>query len=114
MARTATEKADLRGIDDLVRLLDPIVWAAHFDPALTCTVPVPRRDWSRYWRRTRREAQGYWHGATGRISERLGIGDLAWKKYVRLRNPKPAKCIGDSSHDLSHLIQRRAITKESG
>ena len=97
-------------LDDLIRLLDPIVWEAHLDSTLVCVVPVSRRDWNRYWRQTRREARGYWHGATGRITERLGIGDPAWKKFVRLWRPKPSTKLGDSSLDLSRLIQRRAVT----
>lgn len=102
---------------ELIATLDPLVWRAHFlvrlpeeVERLSFRVPVTRREWSRYWRLTRREARGYWHGASGRIAERLGYvteddATDEWIRMVRFHQPEPATCLGDSSHDYSYLIQ---------
>ena len=110
-------------VDALVSLLDPIVWQAHFlvrlpecRDALTFEVPVSRKDWNRYWRKTRSECRGYWHGATGRIAERLGFlgddeapDDGEWLRMVRFHQPEPPTCLGDSSHDYGYLMKQSAV-----
>lgn len=116
-----TKDVDPAPVQSLVMLLDPIVWAAHFQcrlpddgEQLSVSVPVSRADWQRYWKHTRAEARGYWHGATGRIAERLGFlseDDCRdeWSRMVRLHQPDTATCLGDSSHDYSHWIERAAV-----
>jgi hypothetical protein len=111
--------------DAICDRLDPIVWAAHFVCRLIPTaeadfyfaIAVDRSDWRHYWSVTRAECHGCWHGATGRIAERLGLIDEAdasveWKAMVRLQSPEPAKSLGDSSHDYSHIIERSVTLLE--
>jgi len=106
---------------DLVAILDPLVWQAHFQcrlpgekDRLAVAVPVSPAEWRRYWQHTRKESRGYWHGATGRIAERLGYLSEDgcaedWERMVRFHQPEPATCLGDSSHDYSYLIQSAAV-----
>jgi len=96
--------------------LDPVVWAAHFQcrlpeeaGKLAVVVPVSRGEWTEYWRQTRIEARGCWHGATGVIAERLGVSEEEWLRMVRFHQPEPPGCLGDSSHDYSYLIEAAAL-----
>lgn len=110
-------------VRELVKLLDPIVWSAHLQvklpenaAKLRYDVPVNSVEWELYWKLTRREARGDWHGATGRIAERLGyIGEDGctedWTKMRTFHSPEPAKSLGDSSHDYSYLVERAAVLK---
>lgn len=109
-------------LDEIIRKLDPVVWRAHFlvrlpeeAAHLSFAVPATGEEWELYWRQTRRESRGYWHGASGRIAERLGYlpedddderCSDEWLRMVRFHHPGPAKNLGDSSHDYSYLIQR--------
>lgn len=108
----------------LVALLDPIVWAAHFqcrlpkeEERLSVSVPVSKQEWGLYWKQTRSECRGYWHGATARVAERLGLiteedGSDEWDRMVKFHQPEPPTCLGDSSHDYSCLIQNCAVFDE--
>lgn len=121
MTTPTTDSVPLHAI---VSQLDSIVWDAHFlvrlpdgREKLRFDVPVSRKDWKRYWKKTRRECRGYWHGATGRIAERLGIvhadapapEDGEWMRMVRFHQPEPPTCLGESSHDYGYLVERGAV-----
>jgi len=96
--------------------LDALVWDAHFQrrlpedrALLRVVVPISRVEWRRYWKKLRAESRGYWHGATGRLAERLGIDESGWQRMAAFHLPGGAKCLGDSSHDYSWLIERAAV-----
>jgi len=93
-------------------ILDRLVWAAHFKcrlpeykAALRIAVPVTAETWREYWRVTRRECCGSWHGATGFIAGRLNISADEWERMISLHQSGEATCLGDSSHDYSYLVE---------
>ena len=96
--------------------LDDYVWQQHqqnWDTKHPHAPPFTRAEWHAYFVALHAEAVGYWHGGTGRLVERLRITDDDWTRFVRLQNGGvPAVCHGDSSHDLTYLIESAAVFEE--
>jgi len=88
------------------KILDQFIWDAHFKNHIT-KAPVSLEIWKKYWKITRQDCRGYWHGATGMIAERLDVKSDEWKRMITLRGPITSKCLGDYSHDYSYLIERQ-------
>ena len=91
--------------------IDKVVWDAHFQVQLPdhknellITVHISVAEWVEYWRITRKDARGWWHGATGLIASRLGVANDEWTRMVEF-HAHGSKCLGDSSHDYSYLIE---------
>jgi len=95
--------------------LDAYVWQQHqknWDTKHPHRPPCTPAEWSEYFATLHAEAAGYWHGGTGRLAERLQIPADEWARFVALQNGGvPAACLGDSSHDLTYLIQSAAVVE---
>lgn len=83
--------------------MDKAVWEAHLRPDLT-PASLDLRQWAN---ELTSEARGYWHGASGRLADRLGISAAAWSAMVRI-HCAPAESLGDSSIDLVPYVLARA------
>lgn len=71
--------------------------------------PLPPAEWRRYLRQLRREARGYWHGATGRLFERARLPPEEWELLRDVFAARPPECLGDSSLDeLEVMMSDRA------
>ena len=96
---------------DLFGLCDRAYWAAIQTTELALDVSVATAEqWQAWASQLRREARGYWHGYTGRISERLKISDPEWIKTLEVHQPdwRNTKLLGDAVFDLFFLVCRKA------
>ncbi len=87
--------------------IDRAVWAAHLRTDLRLDVGIDALEMLRWANTIISEARGYWHGASGRLAERLEITDQAWSEMALTHRPGPAENLGDSSVDLVPYILAR-------
>ena len=108
--------------------LDRYVWGLHLthrwlwdgekytlDPAAEpIRPPCSQAEWRAYFQRLWNESRWHWHGGTGRLVERLLVSEDEFAAMVRFQSPEPARCIGDSSHEYTHLIMAAAEFGDRG